>query len=402
MRDYLSDRVVIGLAIASAIVTANAYYIHPIIAPVAAEFDVSAAQVGAVPALNQFALALGILLLLPLGDRFSNRRLVPLFLAAQVGALALMTVAQSFWLFVTGSALLGFFTVAPYLLPAFVSKRVPAERLGHVTAILTTGVIAGVLLSRTGSGVIAEYLGWRTVYGMATALMLTSVVILPILMREDSPPPGDSEALPYGQLLSSLFGMLRANPQVMISGIIQGLSFAIFLVLWLGLGLHLTSPEMGYGTDIVGYLAAIAVINLLTTTRFGRLADRLGAHRARLLMVLIQLAGVLLLFPAGYNIWLLLIPLTLMNISGPVIDISGRMTVLDQPPHIRTRLMTLYIVFMFIGGGLGSWTGTIAYDLFGWPGTTGLAAILSVLVVCLAFFALRRAAKTASMNAQGE
>ena len=86
-----------------------------------------------------------------------------------------------------------------------------------------------------------------------------------------------------------------------------------------------------------------------------------------------------------------------------VVDITdGRMTVLDQPPHIRTRLMTLYIVFMFIGGGLGSWTGTIAYDLFGWPGTTGLAAILSVLVVCLAYFALRRAAKTASVNTQGE
>jgi predicted MFS family arabinose efflux permease len=395
LRDYISDRVVIGLAIASAIVTANAYYIHPIIAPVAADFEVSAAQVGAVPAFNQFALALGILLLLPLGDRFSNRRLVPLFLAAQVGALALMTVAQSFWLFVTGSALLGFFTVAPYLLPAFVSKRVPPERLGHVTAILTTGVIAGVLLSRTGSGVIAEYLGWRSVYGMATVLMLASVVVLPILMREDSPPPDDSEALPYSQLLSSLFGMLRANPQIMVSGIIQGLSFAIFLVLWLGLGLHLTSPEMGYGTDTVGYLAAIAAINLLTTTRFGRLADRLGAHRARLLMVLIQMVGVLLLFPAGNSIWLLLIPLTLMNISGPVIDISGRMTVLDQPPQIRTRLMTLYIVFMFLGGGLGSWSGTIAYDLSGWAGTTGLAAILSLLVVCLAYFAKRQADKTA-------
>ncbi len=402
MRDYISDRVVIGLAIASAIVTANAYYIHPIIAPVAADFEVSAAQVGAVPAFNQFALALGILLLLPLGDRFSNRRLVPLFLAAQVGALALMTVAQSFWLFVTASALLGFFTVAPYLLPAFVSKRVPPERLGHVTAILTTGVIAGVLLSRTGSGVIAEYLGWRSVYGMATVLMLASVVILPILMREDSPPPGDSEALPYGQLLFSVFAMLRANPQIMVSGIIQGLSFAIFLVLWLGLGLHLTSPEMGYGTDVVGYLAAIAAINLLTTTRFGRLADRLGAHRARLLMVLIQMVGVLLLFPAGSSIWLLLIPLTLMNISGPVIDISGRMTVLDQPPHIRTRLMTLYIVFMFLGGGLGSWSGTIAYDLFGWSGTTGLAAILSILVVCLAYLAQRQADKTARRKTQGD
>ncbi|MFT6058256.1 MAG: MFS family permease, partial [Pseudohongiellaceae bacterium] len=80
----LTRRAVILLAIASAIVTANAYYIHPIIGHVAEEFGVSNAMVGAVPALNQIALALGILLLLPLGDRLSNRKLTTVFLAAQV------------------------------------------------------------------------------------------------------------------------------------------------------------------------------------------------------------------------------------------------------------------------------------------------------------------------------
>src|SRR6476469_2242689 len=105
------------LAVAAAVVTANAYYIHPIIADVAHHFGVSTAQIGLVPALNQLAVALGILLLLPLGDRFSNRSLTICFTAGQCAGLFLMTLASSFVLFTAGSTLLGFFTIAPYLLP---------------------------------------------------------------------------------------------------------------------------------------------------------------------------------------------------------------------------------------------------------------------------------------------
>ena len=161
------------LTLASAAVTANAYYIHPIIARVGEGFGVSASTVGLVPALNQVALAVGIFLLLPLGDRFSNRRLVAIFVFGQFCSLLLMAFAEDFMLFTVGSALLGFTTIAPYLLPAYVSKRVQPEQLGHVTATLTTGVILGILLARAGAGAVGEYLGWRTVYYLASGLMLS-------------------------------------------------------------------------------------------------------------------------------------------------------------------------------------------------------------------------------------
>ena len=139
-----------SLAIAAAVVTANAYYIHPIIAEVADYFGVSHSRIGLVPALNQIALAVGIFLLLPLGDRISNRRLTITFAAGQTASIALMAIAQGFTLFVIGSTMLGFFTIAPYLLPAYASKRVAPERLGQVTAKLAAGVILGILVARVG------------------------------------------------------------------------------------------------------------------------------------------------------------------------------------------------------------------------------------------------------------
>lgn len=384
----LSRRSVILLAISSAIVTANAYYVHPIIGQVAAEFDVSNGMVGAVPALNQLALAFGILLLLPLGDRLSNRKLTTVFLAAQVLALLLMATAKSFWLFVAGSTLLGFFTITPYLLPAFVSKRVSGAQLGTVMAILTTGVIAGVLGSRTGAGIVGEYLGWRNVYWIAAALMAAATIVVPMLLDDDVVASDEDRKTTYGELISSLLGLLRNHPSVIVSGTIQGLCFGVFLSVWLGIGLHLTSPEMGYGVDDVGYLAAFSALNLLTTPSLGKIADRIGPMLTRAIAVSIQLLGVLTLYFANSGFWILLIPISIMSIVGPVADITGRMTLLTQDQGIRTRLMTLYIVLMFIGGGFGSWGGTIAFDLGGWLGTCVLATFFSVLAVGLSFFHL--------------
>ena len=376
----LTKRSILLLAAASAIVTANAYYIHPIIGSVAESFGVSDGMVGAVPALNQLALALGVLVLLPLGDRMSNRRIVAVCLSAQVLALAAMATVSSFSVFVAASTVLGFFTITPYLLPAYASKRVDAEQLGFVTAVLTTGVIAGVQLSRLGSGVIGEYLGWRAVYWIAAVLMALSAVILPSLMEKESYDNRDAPS--YGSLLSSLASLAVKYKRVVISGVIQGLSFAIFLAIWMGIGLHLTSEEIGLGTDMVGYLSAFSAIGLLFTPRLGKLADRLGAERARVFAAIGQLVGISTLAIAGSTWWYLLLPIGLISIVGPMVDVTGRMTSLSQPASVRTRMMSLYITLMFLGGGMGSWSGTLAYDLAGWTGTVVMSCSLSV-VVCL-------------------
>ena len=391
-QDRLSNANIRWLAAACAVVAANGYYVHPIIARIAEDFGVSTGMVGAVPALNQIGLAIGICLLLPLGDRVSNRRLVQGAAFAQTLALWVMVLASDFLLFLAASTLLGFFTIAPYLLPAYTSKRVAAERLGHVTALLTTGVIAGVLLSRTGSGVIAEHLGWRNVYVVAGSLMALVTLFLPRIMtaEQELDGVGGAPTTSYPALLASLISLVRTHPQVAVSGCIQALSFGIFLCVWLGIGLHLTGPTHGLGTDAVGLLAAFSVLNLLTTPRLGRWADRIGAQKARLMVCWLQLAGVLCLFLTEQSYWWLLLPTSLMNIAGPIIDVTGRMTALSGNPEVRTRLMTVYIIIMFTGAGMASWLGTLAFDLGGWWGTCTISLAFSLLVLLLARTQSRR------------
>lgn len=385
----MTERTLLLFALASAVVTANAYYIHPIIALVADYFEVSHAMIGMVPAFNQLALAIGIFLLLPLGDRFSNRKLCLIFVFAQVGALVMMAMAQGFALFVVGSTLLGFFTIAPYILPAYVSKRIPVNRLGHATAILTAGIIFGVLVARAGAGIVGEFLGWRAVYVIAAGLMAIVSVLLLMIMEGPQAPRPDTPKQSYLSLILSIFPIIRQHPEILLSGSLQGMSFGVFLSVWMGLGLHLTSPEMGYGVDVVGYLALLTILNLAITPVLGRWADRVGARKARFLLSILQFAGVCLLGFFGHSLWLLIIPILIMNMSGPAIDVAGRMTFLSEAPEIRTRLMTVFIVLMFTGAGIASWAGTAAYDFGGWMGNAVLALGFSLGVLILSFIGWR-------------
>ncbi|SIN61170.1 Predicted arabinose efflux permease, MFS family [Parasphingorhabdus marina DSM 22363] len=370
---------------------AHGYYIHPLIAPVGAEFGVSGTWLGLVPAFNQIALALGILLLLPLGDRVNNRKLLTYFAAGQLIALLAMALAADFRIFVIASSLLGFATIAPYLVPAYVTRRVKPERVGHVTGILTAGITAGLLASRGGAGVLGHYFGWRAAYWVGAALALAVLVIVPLIMEKDEKlRDDDAPRESYGALIASLWPIIRTMPDVLLAGILQALSFGFFLALWLGIGLHLTSAQMGYGVDVVGYLALLAASNILVAPWSGRLADRIGAEKVRVLFAVIQWIGAILLFVAGTSIWILIVPIILSNFGGASMDVANRTILFGRAPEIRTRLMTVYIVTMFLGGGLSSWLGTAAYAWGGWNAIAGMSLIFATLILGLALWGQHR------------
>lgn len=375
-------------ALSSAAVVANGYYIHPLITPVAEEFGVSGATIGLAPALNQIALALGILLLLPLGDRINNRKLVTIFVAGQFLAMLAMALSGSFITFVVASSLLGFVTIAPYLLPAYVTRRVAPGRIGHVTGIMTAGVTLGILGSRVGGGLLGHYFGWRSAYWVGVASMALLVILLPLIMerRRDEKPSG-VEPPRYGELLRSLWPIMKSLPEVPLGGLIQALSFGLFLALWLAIGLHL--PRNGYGVDTVGYLAIIAIINVFGSPFAGRFADRIGAERARIYFSLAQLVGVCLLPFAGDNLWLLVVAVIFNTIGGASVDICSRTILFSRAPEIRTRLMTIYIVIMFIGGGISSWLGAATYEYGGWSGISAMAMIYALSIMGLSLWGLR-------------
>jgi len=229
---------------------------------------------------------------------------------------------------------------------------------------------------------------------------------MPLLMRDDSHTAAQRTGKPrserqsdgiftrYWQLIASIWPLAVQRPEMLRASLVQGLNFGIFIAIWLGLGLHLPGPEMGYGVDVIGYLALLAIVNLFSTTLLGRWADRMGADRARLYVAVVQFSAVLTLPWSGYSLWLLVPVLLITNIAGPVIDIAGRMTLLSEPADIRTRLLTIYIVAMFTGGGLASWAATSAYAIGQWPAVSLLTISISAGVLALSWQIQRQHARS--------
>ena len=180
---------------------------------------------------------------------------------------------------------------------------------------------------------------------------------------------------------------MKSLPEVPLGGLIQALSFGLFLALWLAIGLHL--PRNGYGVDTVGYLAIIAIINVLGSPFAGRFADRIGAERARIYFSLAQLVGVCLLPFAGDNLWILVVAVIFNTIGGASVDICSRTILFSRAPEIRTRLMTIYIVIMFIGGGISSWLGAATYEYGGWSGISIMAFCYALTIMGLSLWGLR-------------
>ena len=63
-------------------------------------------------------------------------------------------------------------SVAGQVMIPFAADLAPAERRGRVVARIMSGLLLGILLARTVSGLVAQVAGWRAIYWFSAALMI--------------------------------------------------------------------------------------------------------------------------------------------------------------------------------------------------------------------------------------
>lgn len=383
---------VVGLfAVAAGLSVANVYFAHPLLDAIAREFKLRHASVGMVFAATQSGYALGLLLLVPLGDLLDRRRLIIGQLLLSVVALLMVALAPNIQVLLMSMVLVGLLAVVVQTLVAFAaSLATPAER-GGVVGTVTSGVVIGILLARVVAGLLADLASWRAVYLCSAAATLVIAGVLFRILPNHAP----AECRPsYPQLLRSVFALFVQEPLLRIRAGLALLIFAAFSTFWTSLGLVLSAPPFSMSPTGIGMFGLAGLAGALGASRTGRLVDRGWAHWTTGLGLSLLLASWLPISFAPSSLATLVVGVILLDLAIQAVHVTNQSLLFTVRPEAQSRLVAGYMVFYSLGSGLGSIASTTAFAHTGWTGVCVVGGSFSALALFFWAFTVRASART--------
>jgi predicted MFS family arabinose efflux permease len=353
-------------------VVANTYYIQPLLSIIARHFHISVSQVGAVAMLTQFGGALGMLIFVPLGDTKERRGLVVSLLAVQCVCMALMASAQNLPWLVLASFGIGLTTSTVHVIVPYATHLVSPARRGSTVGTVLAGLLFGILLARTFSGLLGAWLGWRAIYWVGSALML----LLAVLIRSGLPSSQPDLQLSWPSLIRSAFSLIRQQPVLRESAALGAIFFSSFNAFWTTLVFFLQTPPYHYGSAVAGLFGLVGAVGAVCAPFIGRMADRYGARRNVFVSLLVTLASFVIMYLFGHHMIGLIAGVILLDLGVQSGHVSNQTRIYSLIPEARSRLNMVYMVSYFTAGALGSYLGSLLWQHFAWAGVCSLGCLL--------------------------
>ena len=368
------------LATTAGLVVMNIYYNQPILNAIARSLQINSAAVAWVSTATQLGYAAGLLFLLPIGDSVDRKWLIALTTLLSSLALITIPVSPNLPVMLLSSFAVGVTSVTPQLVVPYAAGLVPGSGRGKVVGLVMSGLLVGILISRTVSGFIGSRWSWHTVFWLAAGVMLLLSAVLCLAL-----PSQPAHATPsYGRLLGSLPQLLRSEPIIRRHSAIGALAFGTFGAFWTTLAFYLHSRPEHYGSDVTGMFGLVAITGALVAPLAGHLAENRTPRQINGFFLVLVLLAFATMFFSGQNTLLVLgagVLLLDAGVQGNQIANQARIYSLDRSLH--SRINSVYMVIYFLGGALGSLLGAQAWALAGWPGVccTGIVLATTALIV---------------------
>lgn len=371
----VAPRHVLMLATGAGFSVASIYYSQPMLGILLTDLHARIGLVGLIPTLTQIGYALGILLLAPLGDRHDRRGIIAIKGVLLTLALLLSAVSGGIAMLLVASLAIGITaTMAQDIVPASAALS-PAAQRGKTVGTVMTGLLLGILLSRVLSGFVAEYFGWRVMFGVAATMVMTITLVL----WRSLPSMPASTHMRYPALLGSMYHLWKAHQPLRRATLAQALLSVGFSAFWSTLAVMLHDVYQT-GSAVAGAFGLAGAAGALAAPLAGSLADRHGpaiVTRIGTALATLSFAAMFLLPLLSPAAQLALIVVSAIGFDFGVQStlVSHQAIIFSLEPVARSRLNALMFTGVFIGMAAGSALGSLMLEWAGWQGVVALLTL---------------------------
>ncbi|WP_316799916.1 MFS transporter [Pedobacter frigidisoli] len=374
---------IVLMAFCTGLIVANIYYCQPLVILIAKDFNLTESYAGRITYLTQIGYALGLFLLVPLGDMFERRKQILIITCLAIAALLVAAVSHTFFLLEIASLLIGCCSIVPQLILPLAASLSSDENRGANIGSIMSGLLVGILASRAVSGSIGFWLGWRAVYYIAAGICL----LLIGLMAKRFPQSYPSFKGKYRELMYSMFSYIKTQPVLRETSIINFLAFAIISAFWTTMVLFLANPPFNFQTLQIGLFGIAGAAGALAAPLVGKLSDGNNPRKNLMIGFILQIVSVTLFYFTGNHLYLFVVGIVLIDIGQQAIHVTNQTRIYALIPEARNRLNTIFMSVSFIGASCGSALGLFLWDKGGWNlFCYGMTAIIILNILIYKFY----------------
>lgn len=381
MKNLLQRTDVLLMAFCTGLIVANIYYCQPLVILMAKDFGVSETAAGRISYITQAGYALGLFLLVPLGDRFERKKQILVITLAAVFFLLLAALAPNLLILQIASLFIGVTSIVPQLILPMAANLSNDETRGHNVGIIMSGLLIGILASRSVSGSLGFWLGWRAVFYLATGIC----VLLLVLMAKRFPTSRPHFKGSYKSLMFSMLYYVKTQPVLRQASIISFFAFGAIMAFWTTMVLYLSNAPFNFNASQIGLFGIAGAAGALAAPLVGKSSARKNPTQQLMIAFALELVSVLLFYFTGKSMFLFVIGIILIDIGQQVIHITNQTKIYSLLPEARNRFNTIYMSVSFVGASAGSAFGLWLWDLGKWDAFCyGIGSLILINVgICL-------------------
>jgi predicted MFS family arabinose efflux permease len=357
-------RLVLLLAATAGVAVACNYYAQPLLATIANHFNVSKHSASFLVTASQIGYALGLATVVPLGDLMERRRLITRLLSISAIGLIAAALSPNLTVLAIASLVVGVTSVVAQVAVPLAASLAAEHQRGLVVGTVMSGLLIGMLCARTFAGFVSDYLGWRAIYVLAALLVLGLVFVL----RHELPEYREKGVSSYAQLMRTVWQLMRTERVLQLRSLYGACSFAAFSVFWTTAAFLMSGSPYHYPAKIIGLFGLVAISGVIASPVAGRLADHGWARFQTAAFMVCTLASWLPIALGAHSLAWLVFGIILMDFGVHGMQITNQSEIYRLNQGARSRLTTAYMTTYFIGGAIGSQTGALMYEKFGWNG----------------------------------